>query len=293
MTRKDGIMKHLFKPELFKGILAALVLFLFVKIIWFVVEVLWLPTTGVEHVAQKGGKALYYRVKLTPNQTAAPVTKAPTNQPVKQKSGSISDIKLLAIYNASDRTVVTVLHKTKTKVLSRGEDINGFVLEGAGNNFATFSKAKKTYKVLLDKGKSSGKSSVKSVANEPTKEVKKTVKKKEVKGDVTDAGDHKVIDRALLKHYATNMDDIYKNIGIGEVKNGKDLAGFKITFVRKDSPFSKLGVRRDDVIKSINGQEITSYNAAFGVYKNIQNIDNLTLVIQRGKEEMELEYEIN
>jgi general secretion pathway protein C len=89
------------------------------------------------------------------------------------------------------------------------------------------------------------------------------------------------------------MNDIYKNIGVSEIKEGKDLKGFKINFVRKDSPFSKLGIRRNDVIKSINGQEITSYNAAFGVYKNIKDVDNLNMVIMRGKEEMELEYEIN
>jgi general secretion pathway protein C len=282
-------MKHLFKPEVFKGILGILILLLLVKIIWFVVEVLWLPSTGVDHMAQKGGKALYYRVKLTPNEAAAPVA-TPTKVPVKKASGSIKEIKLLAIYNAADVTVITVEHKSKTKVLSRGDDINGFVLQGAGNNFATFSKNSKTYKVLLLKSKSSGKVSVKPVVSKP---VTKKPKAKTAQGDVTDAGDHKVIDRTLLDHYAKNMDDIYKNVGIGEVRNGKDLAGFRITFVRKDSPFAKLGIKRDDVIKSINGQEINSYNAAFGVYKNIQNIDNLTLVIQRGKEEMELEYEIN
>jgi general secretion pathway protein C len=282
-------MKHLFKPEVFKGILGILILLLLVKIIWFVVEVLWLPSTGVDHMAQKGGKALYYRVKLTPNEAAAPVA-TPTKAPVKKASGSIKEIKLLAIYNAADVTVITVVYKSKTKVLSRGDDINGFVLQGAGNNFATFSKNSKTYKVLLLKGKSSGKASVKPVVSKPVTEKPKA---KKAQGDVTDAGDHKVIDRTLLDHYAKNMDDIYKNVGIGEVRNGKDLAGFRITFVRKDSPFAKLGIRRDDVIKSINGQEINSYNAAFGVYKNIQNIDNLTLVIQRGKEEMELEYEIN
>ncbi len=288
--RKDGTMKHLFKPEVFKGILGILVLFLIVKILWFVVEVLWLPSTGVEHMTQKGAKALYYRVKLTPNEAAAPVT-TPTKAPPKQASGSIKDIKLLAIYNASDITVVTIEHKSKTKVLSRGDNVNGFVLQGAGNNFATFSKHAKTYKVQLLTGKSSGKSTLKTVPNlHPLKERPKA---KKTQGEVTDAGDHKVIDRTLLDHYAKNMDDIYKNVGIGEVRNGKDLAGFRITFVRKDSPFAKLGIKRDDVIKSINGQEINSYNAAFGVYKNIQNIDNLTLVIQRGKEEMELEYEIN
>jgi len=280
-------MKHLFKPEVFKNILGILVLFLIVKILWFVVEVLWLPPVGIDQIAQKGSKALYYRVKLTPNEAAAPVTTT-RKQPVRQASGNIKDIKLLAIYNASDATVVTVAYKSKTKVLSRGDNINGFILEGAGNDFATFSKQSKTYKVHLLKGKASSTSSVKTIKTTGIK-----AKSVAVKGDVTDAGDHKIIDRALLEHYAKNMDDIYKNIGIGEVREGKNLAGFRITFVRKDSPFAKLGVRRDDVIKSINGQEINSYNAAFGVYKNIQNIDNLTLVIQRGKEEMELEYEIN
>jgi len=288
--RRDGTMKHLFKPEVFKNILAGLVLLLMLKTLWFVVEVLWLPSSGINQVDKKGGKALYYRVKLTPNETAAPTDRP--KRPVKQQ-GSINEIKLLAIYNDSKVTVVTVEHKAKTKVLGRGEDINGFVLEGAGSNFATFSKNNKSYKVMLIKGKSlaNNKSSVETIEKPRPSTIPKKVK--ELNGEVTDAGDHKVIDRALLDHYAKNMNDIYKNIGISEVKKGKNLQGFRITFVRKDSPFSKLGIRRDDVIKSINGQEINSYNAAFGVYKNIQNVENLTLVIQRGKEEMELEYEIN
>jgi len=284
-------MKHLFKPQVFKTFLALLVLLLVIKTVWFVVEVLWLPAQGVDQVTKKGGKSLYYRVKLTPNKAAAPTTTV--KAPVKPTGGSIKEIKLLAIYNASDVTVVTVEHKAKTKVLSRGDEINGFTLEGAGSNFATFSKSAKTYKVMLYKGKTSGKnkSSFTTVPSNSPSLPKRQGNK--ASGEVTDAGDHKVIDRSLLDHYAKNMDDIYKNIGISEVKNGNTLKGFRITFVRKDSPFAKLGVRRDDVIKSINGQEINSYNAAFGVYKNIQNVDNLTLVIQRGKEEMELEYEIN
>ena len=258
-----------------------------------VTQILWLPSSGVDQAAQKGAKSLYYRVKLTPNEAAAPTVNKPTKAPVQRETGSIKDIKLLAIYNASDVTVVTVEHKSKTKVLSRGDNINGFVLQGAGNHFATFSKKSKSYKVMLLKSKTaSKKSGIKKSMQKSTPE-KVSEKPKKETGDVTDAGDHKVIDRSLLKHYAENMNDIYKNIGIGEVKNGENLEGFRITFVRKDSPFSKLGIRRDDVIKSINGQEINSYNAAFGVYKNIQNIDNLTLVIQRGREEMELEYEIN
>lgn len=275
-------MKHLFKPEVAKGLWSVLILLLVIKMAWFAVELLWLPTTGVEHSEERGAKALYYRVKLSPSDAAAPTLTRPV-----QTAGSIKDIKLLAIYNASDVTVVTVEYKGKTKVLAKGEEINNFVLEGAGSNYATFSKNAKTYQVNLivsRKGDESIKSAQPSAA--PSSENR-------VEGEVVDAGDHKIVDRSLVDYYAKNMDDIYKNIGIREIKKGKDLEGFSISFIRKGSPFEKLGLQRGDVIKAVNGQKIDSYNAAFDVYKNISNIDNMTLVIQRGKEEMELEYEVN
>ena len=283
-------MKHLFKPSTFKWLMTLVLLLLFIKLLWFAVEMKELPASGVEHLQDRSGKSLYYRVKLTPNEAPAPVKSTPVK--TSRPAGSIKDITLLAIYNASDMTVITVVYKSKTKVLSKGDEINGFVLEGAGSNFATFSKNKKTYRVDLIKGKNIAQSAVKTMGKSNVSSLPSQASS-QVEGDVTDAGDHKNIDRALLDHYAKNMDDIYKNIGIAEVREGRDLKGFKITFVRKGSPFAKLGVKRDDVIKSINGQEINSYNAAFNMYKNIQNIENATLVIQRGKEEMELEYEIN
>lgn len=286
--RKDGTMKHLFNPEVFKKLLAFLVFLLIIKTLWFVVEILWLPAQGVNHETENRPKSLYYRVKLTPNQIAAPVV---TKKPAPIRAGNMKDIKLLAIYSDSEIAIVAVENKGKSKVLSKGDDINGFVLVSAGLNYAMFSKNTKTYKVMLFSPKSSAKAnSIVSVVPTPPS---KRLEKSEVVGEVTDLGDHKVIDRSLLEHYANNMDDIYKNIGITEVKNGKNLEGFRLTFVRKDSPFSKLGVRRDDVIKEINGQPITSYNAAFEVYKNIKNVENLSLKIKRGRDEMELEYEIN
>ena len=275
-------MKHLFKPEVSKGLWSLLILLLVIKMAWFAVEILWLPTVGVEHSEDRGAKALYYRVKLSPNDAMAPTT---TKRPV---AGSIKDIKLLAIYNASDVTVVTVEYKGKTRVLAKGEAINGFVLEGAGSNYATFSKNAKTYQInLIISRKGSG--SIKSAQPSATSSASES----QVEGEIVDAGDRKIVDRSLLDHYAQNMDDIYKNIGIKKIKKGKDLEGFSISFIRKGSPFAKLGIQRGDVIKAINGQKIDSYNAAFEVYKNISNIDNMTLFIQTGKEEIELEYEVN
>lgn len=77
------------------------------------------------------------------------------------------------------------------------------------------------------------------------------------------------------------------------MREGRKIKGFKVNFVKRGSDFSKLGLKRGDIIKSLNGEELTDYNRAFEFYKNIDTVENLTLTIQRGQEEMELNYEIN
>jgi general secretion pathway protein C len=279
-------MKNLFKPEMMKIALVWLALLLVVKLSWFVVQVLWLSVEDIDQEKDQTTKALYYRVKLGPSHKPKPIITKTKETPIIQ--GRIKEITLLAIYNDADISIITILYKKSSKILGIGDTVSGFVFEGAGINFAMFSKADKNYKVMLiKKGKSTS-----SVAKKEDKKPEKTKSNKPL-GEVTNDGGSKIIDRSLLDHYANNMDDIYKNIGITELKEGKKLNGFKINFIRSGSPFAKLGIKRNDTIKAINGQELKSYNAAFSVYKDIKNAENLTVVIMRNNEEMELEYEIN
>jgi general secretion pathway protein C len=281
-------MKSLFRPEMVQKIIIVFVLLLGMKLFWFFVTLEWLYTVDIDQERVSNIRHLYYRVRLTPNEAPAPVPQK-VQVATKIVEGNIKDIKLLAIYHSSEMTVVTVEYKKGTRVLVSGDAIDGFILDDAGNNFATFIKNNKRYKVLL----------VKSVSNTAQASITRAVssasisKVKKNLGGVIDAGDHKIIDRSLLEHYANNINEVYKEIGVGEVKRGNDLVGFRISYVKRDSPFAKLGVRRNDIIKSINGQAINSYSVAFGIYKNIKNMENLSLVIERGTEEMELEYEIN
>ena len=280
-------MKHLFKSERFFGLLILLVTMLVVKLLWFTVEVLWLPSSGIGYIEEKGGKSLYYRTKLTASEGKRPEKKP--SRAVKPV-GSIKDIKLLGIYHSSETTVVTVLYKGKTKVLAKGEQINGFVLDNAGNDFALFGKNGKSYRVdLLKQRGGNSSSSIRDTSSLPHS----SRSSEEPKGEIVDAGDHRIVDRSLVEHYAKNMQDIMKDIGIADEKEGSTLKGFRVTFVRRNTPFAKLGLRRGDIITAVNGQEINSYSAAMNVYNNINKMENLTLTIKRGKEEMELEYEIN
>jgi general secretion pathway protein C len=245
-----------------------------------------LSAKGVDYAKTSEVKALYYRTRFA-------AQKLKQKKVVKPKPVSdINSFKLLAVYHSPKRVVVTVSKDGKSSVLVRGDTIDGYVLDDATATEAIFLRGGKRYRIRLvetSKG-GSGKSSVRYVT--PPKE-EEAAKETKPEGEVMSGDGVTIVDRSLLDHYRKNMKDIWKNIGIREIKEGNKIKGFKVNFVKRGSDFAKLGLRRGDIIKSINGEVLDSYKSAFDIYKNIDTMENLTMTIQRGKEEMELEYEIN
>jgi len=278
-------MKHPFKSKNIKTLITILILMLIVKMAWFTVEMTLLRAKGVDYMKTSEAKALYYRTRFASQKL---------NQRHIEKAKPVSDIhsfKLLAVYHSPTRTIVTVSKAGKSSVLVRGDKIDGYVLDDATAHEAIFLRGGKRYRLgLVENGKGpKSKSSVKYIhENSPAGE-----KKSEPIGEVTEGDGITVVDRSLLEHYSKNMNDIWKNIGIREIRKDGKIKGFKVNFVKRGSDFAKLGLRRGDVIKAINGQELDSYNKAFEIYKNIDTMEDLTMKVMRGKEEMELEYEIN
>ncbi len=283
MRQEDGSMKQIINTKHLSTIIFFFSIVVVAKVLWLLISLFLLPSSGEGYVQEGKAKALYYRVKLTNAATAiAPVVNRGKKEPVVS---SMRGIKLLALYNASDALVITVSKGSKTTVLGKGEKIDGFTLTSAGSNYAMFTKAEKEFKLSLITVKSSGKSNVTApralVGN----------KEKSDKGIVEEDG-RKLINRDLLTSYTKDVDKIWKDIGIGENKVNGKLNGFKINFVKKGSDFEKLGLKRGDLLMAINAEELNSYGAAMSFFKDIENIENLTLTVQRNGATKEIEYEI-
>jgi len=278
-------MKNFLNNKIFSTFLYLLTIVVIAKLVWFVISLMFLPTEGKEHIEVTRAKNLYYRTKLAKKQKEIPkpkkvVKKAPT-------IGTMRGIKLLALYNSKEILVVTVEKNRKTKVLSKGEDIDGFKLTSAGSDYAIFKKGGKEFKLVLDKGKPITTSSITIIKPQKTKTKEKS------KNEIVENEDgEKIVSRGLLSSYTKDIDKVWKDIGIGEHRVNGVLDGFKVNFVKKGSDFEKLGLRRGDILTSVNGQELNSYNAAFSFYKEMNSIENLTLSIKRNNQDMELEYEI-
>lgn len=68
--------------------------------------------------------------------------------------------------------------------------------------------------------------------------------------------------------------------------------GFKIFSIAKDSLFSKLGIQNGDILKSINGIELSSPDKAIEAYSRLQSASKLSLDIVRKGQNETLEYTI-
>ena len=96
-----------------------------------------------------------------------------------------------------------------------------------------------------------------------------------------------------ISFYRKNPDKIWQDVAISEVVKGKKIAGFRVDRIKKDSKIAQLGLQKGDVIIQANNMKLDSYQAAMDLYKNIDTIDTLELVVLRNNQEKEIIYEIH
>ena len=117
--------------------------------------------------------------------------------------------------------------------------------------------------------------------------------KDNLKQDIIVDGSSVKIKRNYLNSYVQDIDKVWNNISIQEIRKNNKIEGFKINKIVKDSVFGKLGLEKNDIIKSINNKMLTSYSDAFKVYNNINSTKYLNIEVLRNNEILELNYEID
>ncbi len=120
-------------------------------------------------------------------------------------------------------------------------------------------------------------------------------KERSAKKSATASGDEgiKQVEKSDINYYAKNFDQIWQDIGIEEVKKDGKITGFKVTRIKTGTPFATLGLRQGDIIIKANNKPMTSYKDALEIYKNIDKLEALQLIVLRNNQETEIVYEIN
>jgi type II secretion system protein C len=241
----------------------------------------FLPKSGVDFIEQSNTSLGYTKYSGFYSQINSN-EKEEVVKIEKKDIQTLSKYNLTAIYSTSSNGGwISLEDKTKSYILSQWEDINGYILTKLYKNYVIFEKSAKEYRLDMKQKNDAISYEVTSNSNSNIKE------NIIVKDDVVQ------INRDYLNSYVTDIEKVWNNIAIKEVMNNDKIEGFKVFKVKKDSVFSKLGLKEGDVIKAVNNNVLASYADAFNVYNQINNTKYLNIEILRNNEVMELNYEID
>lgn len=100
------------------------------------------------------------------------------------------------------------------------------------------------------------------------------------------------IPRGEIDNVLSNLNQVATQARIvPSFKNGKS-NGFKLFAIKRNSLYSKIGVKNGDVVQRINGYELDSPDKALQIYSKLKDASNISVdLIRRGKT-MSLNYNI-
>ncbi len=101
-----------------------------------------------------------------------------------------------------------------------------------------------------------------------------------------------VIDEREVQNALNNINQLLTQIRVvPNFTDGKP-DGFKVFAIRPNSIFAKIGLKNGDVIREINGRDITSPDKAFQAFQELKDESNLSVEISRRGQRRTLNYEI-
>jgi len=104
------------------------------------------------------------------------------------------------------------------------------------------------------------------------------------------SGDTMTLSRSDIQDSLKNINKLLTQARIRpHLKDGKP-DGFALSYIKANSFFTKLGLRRGDIVKSINGKQINTPEDAFSFYQALESGAPLSMEISRGGKPKTINY---
>jgi general secretion pathway protein C len=256
--------------EVIKIILLASVIYL----MWSIAKIL-LPIVGVDYNVSKNIEYYAnYNLNTFKKKKITHKQKKPKPKKVKKIKEEKLNFKLIAIYADGHNSVVTIGVKRRIVILGIGEQEQNFKLIKVTNNDATFSKNNKEYIIFIGERNNAKKT------NKRVSQINKSIKenKEQQTSDIK---------RKQIRKYKNNTNAIWKDISIKRV-----VGGYSIGNIKPKSTFAQIGLKKGDIIKTINNKKLKTNKNVIDMYKKLDTISYIKLELIRDGELREIEFNI-
>jgi len=101
-----------------------------------------------------------------------------------------------------------------------------------------------------------------------------------------------VIQRSIVDKVLANQGSLMKTARVIPHEEDGRVVGMRLYGIRRTSLLGRLGVRNGDMIRTINGFDMTSPDSALQAYTTLRSADKLALAVKRQNKDMTIEYRI-
>jgi len=104
---------------------------------------------------------------------------------------------------------------------------------------------------------------------------------------------HVIMDKRFLNKQLARVNDLMTQVrAVPHMNKNKEMQGFKLFQIKKDSVFQKVGLKNSDVIQRINGQRLDSVEKGLDLFAALRDETNFTLDILRNNAKKTINIEI-
>jgi general secretion pathway protein C len=100
------------------------------------------------------------------------------------------------------------------------------------------------------------------------------------------------IDRSLVTSVLGNQAALMRSARVIPHEENGRVVGVKLYGIRRSSLLGRLGVQNGDMLRTINGYDMTSPDTALEAYARLQNADRITINLARRGSDMSIDYQI-
>lgn len=113
-------------------------------------------------------------------------------------------------------------------------------------------------------------------------------------GGVTKEGPNKyIVDQAVLDQLLENPEQLASQVRVIPHKDeGGQIDGYRLSGIRRNSIFYKLGVKNGDIIHNVNGMPLNSMSSAMDAYNSLGSSKNFSFEITRRRQKQNFDYEV-
>lgn len=100
------------------------------------------------------------------------------------------------------------------------------------------------------------------------------------------------LQRSMVDKVLANQGSLMKSARVIPHEENGRVVGVKLYGIRRNSLLGRLGIRNGDMLRTINGFDMTSPDTALEAYSRLRSADKLTLAVKRQNKEMTIDYNI-